>query len=43
VQPERELYAPTLWRSQVLSKLYESVRRGEIGEDAARERLDVLN
>jgi predicted nucleic acid-binding protein len=43
VQPERELYAPTLWRSEVLSALYESVRRGEIGEDAARERLAYVN
>ena len=43
VQPERELYAPTLWRSEVLSALYESVRRSEIGEDAARERLAYVS
>jgi predicted nucleic acid-binding protein len=43
VPSERELYAPTLWRSQVLSAMYEVVRRGEIGADVARERLAYVN
>lgn len=43
VSPERELYAPTLWRSQVLSALYDAVRRGDITEAVARERLAYVN
>ena len=43
VSPERELYAPTLWRSQVLSALYAAVRRGDLAEDDARERLAYVN
>jgi predicted nucleic acid-binding protein len=43
VSPKRELYAPTLWRSQVLSALYEAVRRGHLTEDVARERLAYVN
>ena len=43
VRPERELYAPTLWRSEVLSAVYEAVRRGDLAEDVARERLAYVN
>jgi predicted nucleic acid-binding protein len=41
--PEHELYAPTLWRSETLSKMYEAVRRGELTRDVARERLAYIN
>ena len=43
VSPEHELLAPTLWRSHTLSAVYEAVRRGEITEDDASERLDYVN
>jgi predicted nucleic acid-binding protein len=43
VSPKHELHAPTLWRSQVLSALYQAVRRGEISRDVARERLAYVN
>jgi predicted nucleic acid-binding protein len=43
VSPAKELYAPTLWRSETLSAVYEAVRRGELGEDDARERLTYVN
>jgi predicted nucleic acid-binding protein len=43
VSPEHELLAPTLWRSQTLSETYEGVRRGEITDDVARERLAYVN
>lgn len=43
VSPEHELYAPTLWRSQTLSALYEAVRSGDISAEAARERLAYVN
>jgi predicted nucleic acid-binding protein len=39
----KELYAPTLWRSEILSALYEVVRRGELSEDDARARLAYVN
>jgi predicted nucleic acid-binding protein len=39
VDPEHELLAPTLLRSQTLSALHEAVHRGEIPPDVARERL----
>jgi predicted nucleic acid-binding protein len=39
----RELYAPTLWRSETLSALYEAVRRGELAENAAREHVAYVN
>ena len=39
VSPDRELYAPTLWRSETLSAMCEAVRRGDITEDDARRRL----
>ena len=35
-----QLFAPTLLRSQVLARLYETVRRGELTEDEAPRRLD---
>lgn len=37
-----ELLAPTLVRSQTLSLLHEAVRRGEVAEDVARERLSRI-
>jgi predicted nucleic acid-binding protein len=43
VSTEHELYAPTLWRSQVLSTLYEAVRRGERTRDAARDQIAYVN
>jgi predicted nucleic acid-binding protein len=43
VPPDRELYAPTLWRSETLSAMYEAVRRGELSDEAARERLGYVN
>jgi predicted nucleic acid-binding protein len=39
VSAEHELLAPTLLRSQVLSLLHESVHRGELPADVARERV----
>jgi predicted nucleic acid-binding protein len=39
IPAERQLLAPTLLRSQVLSELHEAVQRGEIPADVARERL----
>ena len=43
ISAEAELYAPTLWRSEVLSAMYEAVRRGELSETVARERLGYIN
>ncbi|HKG56194.1 MAG TPA: type II toxin-antitoxin system VapC family toxin [Candidatus Limnocylindrales bacterium] len=43
VSRTHELLAPTLLRSQVLSTLHEAVQRGDLGRDAARERLDRIN
>ena len=43
LRPDRELYAPTLWRSDVLSAMYEAVRRGELAEEDARDRLAYVN
>ncbi|QNN54087.1 type II toxin-antitoxin system VapC family toxin [Nocardioides mesophilus] len=40
VAAEHQLLAPTLLRSQVLSMLYQSVRRGELDEKEAGRRLD---
>src|SRR5215211_1641277 len=39
VSGAHELLAPTLLRSQTLSLLHESVQRGEIPADVARDRL----
>jgi len=43
VSAEHELLAPTLLRSQVLSRLHEAVARGEIPAGIARERLARVN
>jgi predicted nucleic acid-binding protein len=43
VSPEHKLHAPTLWRSQTLSALYEAVRRGELTADAARAQVGYVN
>jgi predicted nucleic acid-binding protein len=43
IPSERELYAPTLWRSETLSAMYEAVRRSEITTEVARERLAYVN
>jgi len=43
VPPERELYAPTLWRSDVLAAVYRAVRRGELSDDVARAHLRYVN
>ena len=42
IPPEHPLLAPTLLRSQVLSLLYQSVRRGELTKRDAERRLDDL-
>ena len=39
VPAEHELLAPTLLRSQTLSRLHEAVHNGELPADVARERL----
>ena len=39
VDPQHELLAPTLLRSQTLSALHEAVHAGELEPDVARERL----
>jgi predicted nucleic acid-binding protein len=38
VPAKHQLYAPTLWRSDVLSALYEATRARKLAPDAARER-----
>jgi len=40
VPAQHELFAPTLLRSQVLSSLYQSVRRGELTRADAKRRLE---
>ena len=42
VNPQHELLAPTLFRSQTLSLAHESVVRGEISATIAREQLEQL-
>ena len=42
VSDEHGLLAPTLLRSQTLSALHESVQRGELEADAAREQLERI-
>lgn len=42
IQPEHELLAPTLIRSQTLSMLHESVHAGEIEADEALELLERI-
>jgi predicted nucleic acid-binding protein len=43
VSSNHTLLAPTLWRSETLSAMYEAVRRGELTADAARDRLAHVN
>jgi indolepyruvate ferredoxin oxidoreductase alpha subunit len=43
VASEHKLVAPTLVRSQALSRLYEAARRGEISTAEARERVLRIN
>ena len=43
LSPRKELYAPTLWRSETLAAVYDAVRRGQLGEDEARARLVYVN
>ena len=43
IRGDKELYAPTLWRSETLSALYEAVRREELGEDEVRTRIAYVN
>jgi predicted nucleic acid-binding protein len=42
VSPEHKLHAPTLWRSETLSALYQAVQRGDLTADAAREQLAYI-
>jgi predicted nucleic acid-binding protein len=43
VDSEHKLVAPTLVRSQALSRLYETFRRGELSADEALERVTRIN
>jgi predicted nucleic acid-binding protein len=43
ISPKHRLMAPTLWRSQVLSAFYESVRSGKLAPSAASEQLAYVN
>lgn len=42
VSPEHKLHAPTLWRSETMSALYQAVQRGDLSADAAREQLAYI-
>ncbi len=42
IRPEHQLLAPTLLRSQILSRLYQAVRRGELSRKEAERRLDYV-
>lgn len=42
VHADHKLFAPTLLRSQTLSALHETVHRGELEPDTARERLEAI-
>lgn len=42
VPAQHQLLAPTLWRSQVLARLYAQVRSGELSRKEASLRLDYL-
>lgn len=42
VNPEHQLLAPTLFRSQALSLRHEAVARGEVPADVARRQLEDL-
>ena len=43
VSPDHKLHAPTLWRSETLSAVYEAVRRGDVTAEVAREQLGYIN
>ncbi len=43
VPSKHQLLAPTLWRSEVLSALYDAVRHGDLAGDAAREQVGWVN
>jgi predicted nucleic acid-binding protein len=43
LSPGKELYAPTLWRSETLAAVYDAVRGGQLGEDEAKARLAYVN
>ena len=43
VSPDHELLAPTLLRSQVLSRVHEAVQRGDLSTEIARDRLARIN
>ena len=43
VSAKHQLLAPTLWRSEVLSALYEAERAGTFTREAAREQLQYVN
>jgi predicted nucleic acid-binding protein len=42
IHAEHALLSPTLLRSQVLSRMHESVHRGDVPGDVARERLEAI-
>lgn len=42
ISADNKLLAPTLLRSQMLSELYQAVRRGELEKTAAEEHLDYV-
>jgi predicted nucleic acid-binding protein len=42
VSPDHKLHAPTLWRSETLSALYQAVQRGDLTVEAAREQLAYI-
>jgi indolepyruvate ferredoxin oxidoreductase alpha subunit len=43
VSPDHELLAPTLLRSQALSRMHEAVQRGDLTTEIARDRLARIN
>jgi predicted nucleic acid-binding protein len=40
---KHQLLAPTLWRSEVLSALYEAVRAGKLTREVAHEQVQYVN
>lgn len=42
VPAQHRLHAPTLWRSETLSALYEAVRAGDLSAEVARERIAYI-
>jgi predicted nucleic acid-binding protein len=43
VPAKHKLHAPTLWRSETLSNLYQAVRRRELPRDDALEQIAYIN